>query len=220
VFSRNRKLKLGEMIRTRQALLSLTCCLLTWQSLLAQDVPTKLSLVVVQGEGAANRAGGRAALNPSVRVEDQDNRPIRSAVVVFTLPTSGASGEFEGGGKTVTVVSDDKGVAAVHGLKLNDVTGTMQILVNVAYRGQTASAVITEFTVAPNGVSHGKSTGKWVAILALVGGGAAGAVFATRKSSASNSSGGSPSTGPGTGSGAPATIVLTIGSSSVGAPHP
>ena len=208
------------MIRTRKILLPpLICCLLAWTSLPAQDVPTQLNLVVIQGEGAANPAGGRAIQSPSVRVEDQNNRPVSSAVVVFTLPTSGPSGEFEGGLKTTTVMSDAKGVATVRGLKLNEVSGTMQILVNVAYRGQTASAVITEFTVAPNGaVSKPKSsTGKWVAILALVGGGAAGAVFATRKSGSASGSG-STGTGTGTGTGAPATIVLTVGSSSVGHP--
>ncbi|HEY1754844.1 MAG TPA: hypothetical protein VGG72_05575 [Bryobacteraceae bacterium] len=207
------------MIRTQQALPPLICCLLAWNSLLAQDAPppTHLSLVVLQGEGEANRAGERVATSPSVRVEDQNNMPVSNAAVVFTLPTSGPSGEFEGGAKTLTVLSNDKGVAdaGVRGLKANDVTGQMQILVNVTYRGQTANTVITEFIVAPNGVPnahHGK-TGKIVLILALVAGGAAGAVLATRKSSSPS---GSESE---SGGGSPSTIILTLGTSSVGAPH-
>ncbi len=116
--------------------------------------------------------------------------------------------------------SDDKGVAAVRGLKVNEVPGKMEVLVNVAYRGQTASTVITEFIVAPNGVSSGKSTGKGkvIVLLALAAGGGAGAFFALHKSS--TGSGGSSGTGTSTGGGAPSTIVLTLGSSSVGAPHP
>jgi hypothetical protein len=211
-----------EMIRILQALRPLTfrtmmCCALAWRSLCAQEVPTRLNLIVVQGEGAANRAGERALESPAVRVEDQNNQPISNAAVVFTLPTSGPTGDFEEGGKTATVLSDARGVAAVRGLKLNDVTGRLQILVNVAYRGQTASTVITEFTTAPNGVvAHHGSHGKLIAIVALAAGGAAGAIFATRKSSSSSTPGGG---GSGSGSGTPSTIVLTIGSSSVGAPH-
>jgi hypothetical protein len=205
------------MIRTQPALPPLICCLLAWNNLHAQDAPTRLNLVVVQGEGAANRAGGRAEPGPAVRVEDQNSQPVSKAAVVFTLPTSGPTGQFEDGTQTVTVFSDDKGVAAVRGLKVNDVPGKMQVLVNVAYRGQTASTVITEFVVAPNGVSHAKSTGKGkvIVILALVAaGGGAGAFLALRKSSSPSGSGGSG----GTGSGSPSTIVLTVGSSAVGAP--
>jgi hypothetical protein len=207
------------MIRTKHALLPLICCLLAWNSLLAQEgpPPTRLNLVVLQGEGEANRAGERATTTPSVRVEDQNNMPLSNAAVVFTLPTSGPSGEFEGGAKTLTVLTNDKGVAdaGVRGLKVNEVTGQMQILVNVTYRGQNASAVVTEFIVAPNGVKsahHGK-TGLVILILAAAAGGAAGAVFATRKSGSSNGSGSE------TGGGSPSIITLTLGSSSVGAPH-
>jgi hypothetical protein len=217
--SRKPKTETHRMIRTPHALLPLICCLLAWNSLLAQETPppTRLNLVVIQGEGEANPAGERAATAPAVRVEDQNNMPVSNAAVVFTLPTSGPSGEFEKGAKTLTVLSNDKGVAdsSVRGLKVNDVSGQMQILVNVTYRGQTASTVITEFIVAPNGVKtahHGK-TGKVILILALVAaGGAAGAVLATRKS-------GSSSTGSELGGGSPSIIVLTLGSSSVGAPH-
>ena len=203
---------------------AMTCCLLSWSTLLAQEAPppTRLNLVVVQGEGSADRAGARADQIPTVRVEDQDNRPVSSAVVVFTLPTAGPTGEFEGGAKSVTILSDQKGVAVARGLKVNEVPGTMQILVNVNYRGQTASATITQFIVAPNGVatprkSHGKLV---VVLLAVAGGGAAGAVLATKKSSnpASTGGGGTPGSPGGGGGGTPATIVLTIGSGSVGHP--
>jgi hypothetical protein len=212
------------MIRTRQAFLPFICCLLTWNSLLAQDVPTRLNLVVLQGEGAADRAGEHASVSPSVRVEDQNHMPVSNAAVIFTLPTSGPTGEFDNGGKTLTVFSNDMGVAdaaAVHGFKVNDVSGKMQILVNVAYRGQTASTIVTQFIVAPNGaVTHHSKAGKVILILALVAGGAAGAILATRKSGSSSSGGGSD-TGPGGGGSTtpPSTIVLTVGPSSVGAPH-
>ena len=204
------------MIRIQRALPPLISVLLVWHPLFAQEIPTNLNIAVLQGEGAANRAGGRASEDATVRVEDQNQKPVTGATVVFTLPTSGATGEFEGGSTTATLVTDAKGVASVpaRNLKINDVSGTMQILVNVNYRGVTANGLITEFTVAPNGVTHSKKTGKVLLILGLVAGAAAGALVATR------SSGGSNAGGPGGGGGTtPATIVLTIGSSSVSAPH-
>jgi len=148
--------------------------LFSWQSVFPQETPTQLSLVVVSGEGALNRTGERISQPCSVRVEDQNNKPVSRAAVVFTLPASGPTGLFDNNSKTLTVVTGDDGVAPVRTLRLNDTAGRYQILVNVAYRGQTASATITQFSTAPNGPTHsgvgnggGGSKTKWI-ILAVI----------------------------------------------------
>ena len=194
----------------RRVLPSSAALLLVWQTVFAQT-PTQLNIVVVTGEGALNRTHEKAAQPPQVRIEDQDHKPVEGATVAFTLPSSGATGEFDGGGKTATVLTDEKGMAAVRGMKLNDTAGKLEILVNAAYRGQSANVVVTQFSSSPNGPHH--SSAKWIILIAAVaGGGGAAAALASHKSSNSNSSTGTPGGGGG------AAIVLTVGSSTVGAP--
>ena len=82
----------------------------------AQDVPTELNLVVVQGEGATNNIGQRATVWPVVRIEDEKHAPVVGSVVVFTLPTEGATGDFNGS-KSLTITTDNQGQAAAQGLK-------------------------------------------------------------------------------------------------------
>ena len=90
--------------------------LLPLETLPAQDLsplPTALNLVVVEGEGAVNNIRQRVSRTPVVRVEDNNHKPIAGAVVVFTLPTEGATGEFAGGSKSVTVTTDGAGYGQV-----------------------------------------------------------------------------------------------------------
>ena len=82
-----------------------------------------LNLVVVEGEGATNNIRQRTAREPVVQVEDQNHKPVAGAIVVFTLPTHGASGTFANGARTLTMVSDSKGQAVAHGLRPNGQQG-------------------------------------------------------------------------------------------------
>jgi hypothetical protein len=194
--------------------------LLTWQAIFAQEIPTQLNLVVVSGEGALYRTGERVSQPPQVRVEDQEHKPISGAAVVFTLPASAATGDFERGGKTLTVTTDDKGIAVARGLRISEDPGRFEMLVNVAYRGLTANTSIAQFSTAPNGAPQHKPSSngggiskKWIAILVIAGAaGAAGAVAASHGSSSSSSGSGG---GGGGGGGGAATISITVGSSSV-----
>jgi hypothetical protein len=190
-----------------------TLLLLACQLIYAQN-STPVNVVVLAGEGALNRIHERVSQPPEVRIADRNNQPITGAAVVFTLPTSGATGEFEGGGKTSTVITDGNGVAVARGIRMNDTPGKMEILVNVAYRGDTANAVVTQYSSAPNGAHHGY--GKWIVIIAAAGGGGAAAAFLASHKSGSAASGSSPGGGS-TGGGVPV-ITLTLGSSTVGAP--
>jgi hypothetical protein len=192
-------------------------CLLLFQGTLspllkAEDTspPSVLNIVVVDGEGAINHISQRTARDPVVRIEDEHQRPLAGATVVFTLPTGGTSGEFSGS-KTTTVMTDKQGLVTVRGLKVNNVPGTLQIHVNASYRGVRARTTITQFNMQMPGMKAGGS-GKLIAILAIVGAGAAGgAVLAMQR----GSKGSTPSAGvPGV-----AAIGITAGAGSVGAPH-
>ena len=197
--------KMEKMVRKRRALLALSCCVLLCDSLLGQTGPQRINVVVVEGEGAINRLQVKVAKDPVVRVEDEKGQPVLGATVVFTLPTSGASGNFNSGAKRLTVSTDDHGLAVAQGLRTNEVTGTLAIDVNASYRGETARAIITEFNHDPSGTHHASSS-KLLIILAVVGGSAAGgAYFATHKSGSS-------------GAASVPTVTLTPGSTSVGAP--
>jgi len=168
------------------------CCLLSWQlafpAAFAQNLPTRIDIVVIEGEGAINNVRQRVARDPVVRVEDENHHPIVGAAVVFTLPVSGPGGEFANGSKTLTVITESEGTATARGLKLNDSPGKLQIYVTASYRGLRARALITE-TVAGSATAKGHGgSGKWIAILAVIGGAAAGGVVAaTHKGSTSTS---------------------------------
>jgi hypothetical protein len=180
---------------------------------------------VVAGEGAAVNAGQRVAVVPSVRIVDQNNRPVRGAVVVFNLPVSGTSGEFSSGAKNMTVLTDQNGMAAATGLRANGVPGRLQILVTASYRGANTRGFINQTVQGTGnattqvgsggggGGGGGHLSGKWIAIIAVIGGAAAGGVIAaTHKGASSSSSSGS------TPSGAPP-IGITPGTGTISPPH-
>jgi hypothetical protein len=196
----------------KQTLTSAFLFLISWQMVFGQDAPTQVNLVVVSGEGILTKTGDRVTQPIQVRVEDQYHMPIGGAAVVFTLPSGGPGGEFDKGSKTLTVMTDGMGLAAVRGLRLNDTPGRYELLVNVAYRGLTASTSIAQFSTAPNGaVTHTQHTGssKWIWIAVIAGAaGAGGAIAASHGSSSSSSS-----SGGGGGGGAP--ISISVGSATV-----
>jgi hypothetical protein len=156
----------------------------------AQSLPSRIDIVVIEGEGAINNVHQRVARDPVVRVEDENHRPVVGAAVVFTLPVSGPSGEFSNGTKTITVVTDDEGTAVAHGLKINETPGKLQIYVTASYRGLRARGLINQTLQGGSAAaaSHGIS-GKWIAILAAVGAAAAGgAIAATHGGSGTSTS--------------------------------
>jgi hypothetical protein len=182
----------------------------------AQALPTELRIVVLQGEGASTDIRQRSSSEPIIRVDDEKQNPVSGAVAVFTLPTEGATGEFAKGSKTLTVTTDSRGQAAAVGLRMNSLPGKVPIFISVSYRGVTARAVMTQFTVAPPGAKIGGGSGghgKLIAILAIVGAGAAGGVVAaTHKSASSPSSVTTPPAGP-------TPIGITAGTGSIAPPH-
>jgi len=180
----------------------------------AQSLPTELNLVVVKGEGAVNIVGQRASAEPVIRVEDEQQRPINGATVVFTLPTEGATGEFRNGSKTLTVVTDKEGEAAAEGLRVNPVAGKLQIHINASYRGLRARTNVIQFNEGSAVAKAG--TGKILAILAVAGAAAAGgAILALRKGNPAASAGPPVPISPP----AVAPIGITAGTGTIAPPH-
>lgn len=176
-------------------------------------VPASLNIVDIRGDGATGRVRERASQSPAVRVTDDKQAPVAGAVVVFTLPTEGATGVFGNGAKSLAVVTDSNGSAVAQGLRFNDIPGKVPVHINVSYKGLTARVDITELSEAPAGYkppSHHGGSGKMIAIVAvLAAGGAAGAVLATRKSSSST-----PTSTPT----APVGIGITAGTGAIAPP--
>ena len=182
----------------------------------AQTLPTELHIVVLQGEGTTSNIRQRASTEPLIRVEDEKQNPVSGAVAVFTLPTEGATGEFSNGSKTLTVTTDSRGQAAATGLKMNSIPGKVPLFVSVSYRGLSSRTIMNLFSVATPGAKIGDSGGhgKLIAILAIIGAGAAGgAVAATHKS------GSSPPSVPTPPPAGPTPIGITTGSGSIAPPH-
>jgi hypothetical protein len=183
-----------------------------------QPMPMSLNIVVVDGEGAVNTIRQRASREPQVRVEDENHKPVAGVAIVFTLPTEGATGEFGGGSKNLTVLTDPQGLAKAQGLKMNQVGGKLPIHVTASFRSLAARATITQTIQVPPGAKvssggSGKGHGKLIAILAVIGAaGAGGAVYATQRSKS-----GSTATPPPSGGSTP--IGITPGTGSIAPPH-
>jgi hypothetical protein len=180
----------------RSLLPLVVCSLISFDGLIpvapAQGIPTRIEIVVVEGEGVTIPARQKAH-DAVIRVEDDDHRPVADAAVVFALSASGTSGEFANGGKTLTVMTEKNGQAAARGIRTNDIPGRLQILVTASYHGLRARALITQIVEAvpgakprPPDIQTSKSGGKlkWVILgIAAAGGAGAGVYFGTHKSS-------------------------------------
>ncbi len=177
------------------------------------QVPEKINLVIVEGEGAINNIRQRTARQPIVQVEDENHKPVAGAVVIFTLPSQGAGGTFTGGERTLTVVSDSRGRAVARGFRPNSTQGNFQIHVNASWSGQTASAAITQTNALAAGAAAAAAGGiSAKVIIAIVAVGAAavtGGVVAATRGGETPSSAVIP----------PATVTATPGTGTVGPPR-
>jgi hypothetical protein len=183
----------------------------------AQAMPSALKIVVIEGEGVVNNIQSSTGREPVVRIEDDDHTPINGAAVVFTLPTEGATGEFRNGAKTVTLVTSRDGMAKAQGLKVYRLNGKLPIHVTASYRGLTARTVINQTVEgAPPGARVGKGgSGKLIAILAVIGAGAAGGGYFAATAGKKTPSAGVAPTVPS----APAPIGISPGTGTIAPPR-
>jgi hypothetical protein len=197
-------IRVAEGMRMPRLFLVPLCAL----TLLAQTAPESLRIVVVEGQGAINNIRDHTARQPVVRVEDASERPIAGATVNFTLPDLGASAFFSDGRTALSTVTDASGLAAVRGMRPNNVAGQFPIRVTASYQGQTASATILQTNVAPPAAARSGSKKKYI-IAALVAAAAGGALAATRGGKSASAT---PTPTPGG-------TVITPGSPVIGPPH-
>ena len=117
----------------------------------AQDAQApRLSIVIVEGEGAINNIKQRTSRETIVEVQDENHRPVAGAAVVFLLPNDGPGGAFAGGSKTATLVTDSAGRSTMPNFQPNQVNGNFQIRVNASTgRPYAASATISQSRMAP-----------------------------------------------------------------------
>jgi hypothetical protein len=198
------------LLSVRCISLTLTCLLLLQGlpvSLQAQAVSgPKLKIMILDGEGAINSIKLGTAREPIVQVQDENDRPVAGAMVVFTLPDHGASGVFADGTKSMIVHTDTKGQAVARGLKPNQTAGQFKIRVDVTHQGVTTSSAVTQSNVLGAAVAAGGISAKLITILAIVGGAAAAGVVAA-------TSGGNGGTTP-----PPSPTTLTPGRATFGPP--
>lgn len=137
-------------------------------TLAAQD--GVLHVVVLEGDGAINNVRLPRAKEPVVRVEDANNQGVAGAVVTFLLPAEGAGAFFGDGGRSLTMITDDRGEVVARGLHANRIAGAFQIRVSASRGGRTAAASIAQTNVDPGS----RTSSRKIALLAILGGAAAG----------------------------------------------
>ena len=191
------------MRRTRKSawrsLIVVLCQLLIWHTSMVQQLAAQagLRILIVQGDGARNLIQQIPPEPLVVRVEE-DRRPVAGAMVTFTAPPAGPSGQFANGLTTITVTTDRDGLAIVDGFHPNAIGGAYQISIRATFQGQTALANIRQFNVEAK-----KGHGRLITILAIAGAAAGAAVIA-------RSGRNGTTTAP----------TITFGESTVGAPKP
>jgi hypothetical protein len=170
--------------------------------------PKQLNISILEGEGAINNIRQRTAREAIVQVQDENHKPVAGVAVTFFLADHGASGVFSNGSRSLTVLTDTNGQAAMRGMTPNNMAGKMEIRVSARLGNLNADAVITQTNAAGAAAAGGAAiSGKVIALIVIVAVGAAvGAIVATR-------GGSSASTTPTT----PA-VVITPGTPTVGHP--
>jgi hypothetical protein len=148
----------------------------------AQTIPVpvpKMNVVVVEGEAAIHNVRDKKTTEVVVLVRDGNRKPISGASVTFTLPPDGASATFPNGARTISVVSNADGYAEARGIRPNGIQGPFAMQVQAEHEGQKAETSVTQFNM--NVESSKGGSGKWIAILGVIGAAAAGgAVYALR----------------------------------------
>ncbi|HVN80176.1 MAG TPA: carboxypeptidase-like regulatory domain-containing protein [Terriglobia bacterium] len=180
-------------------------------ALRAQEVAgPKLKIIVLEGEGAINNIQQRTAREPIIQVQDENNRPVAGALVLFALPENGAGGSFANDTRTYMTTTDAQGNAVAHGLKPNKTEGAYQIAVTVTLQSLKATAMINQSNVAGGATAAaGGVTRKLIVILAIAGGAAAGGIVAATHGGGSSTSTSTATTPP---------TSVSLGPPTVGAP--
>lgn len=179
--------------------IALACALLVLhpQALLNAQDPPQYKLIIVRGENAQNNIKKGRATRPVVEVRDRNNKPVAGALVLFTLPSSGPSGTFVGGGQVASVTTNSAGQASAS-FGPNTVPGQFNVNVSTTVNGQTVTAQIVTVNVITTAVVTATTLAVILAVVAAAGVGTA--VALTRGGGGGSTTPTGLRIGPGTGS--------------------
>jgi hypothetical protein len=180
-----------------------------------------LQIQVVEGEGAVHVPGSHAARFLTVAITDETGKPVEGAAVSFHFPEDGPSGTFGNGLRTDVVMSDARGRATAPGFTLNRAPGRFQIRIVAAKEQARAGIVSFQYISEPAGGSTAPAASaphhraRWIAIAAVLGGGAAAGLLAGRSGGSAASTQGQIPGGP-----VPPLPTLSVGAPTVSIGHP
>jgi hypothetical protein len=148
-----------------------------------------LQIRVIAGEGAVHLPGSRSTRPITVEITEETGKPVAGAAVSFHLPEDGPGGAFVNGLRTEVVITDGAGRASLHGLLANRIPGRFQIRILASKEQARAGTVSFQYVAEPRGgasAASGVAAGrrKWVALAAVVAGGAVASIAFTRGSAA------------------------------------
>jgi hypothetical protein len=167
-----------------------------------------IAIRAIQGDNAINSIRMRRGHDPVVQVLDSSGEPLGNATVSFLLPASGPSATFGETAQSLTVQTDNRGMATGRGLVPNRIEGQFRIRATASWRGESASVSLSQTNAEAVATT---SRSKWIGLAAAIGGAAVGGILlATR-------GGSTPEPGGNTGGSSPGTIVP--GSPSFGPPR-
>lgn len=107
--------------------------------------PHKLTIVILDGEGALNNIRERDAREPIVQVEDENHRPVAGAAVLFAISNStGGAGATFNSLPTLQVTTGSDGIAHATGFQPNRVSGHYALNVTATLGSLTATVAINE----------------------------------------------------------------------------
>jgi len=123
-----------------------------------------------------------------VEITDETGKPVDAAAVSFRMPEEGPGAVFPKGMRTDIRTTTPDGRAAVHEFVAGRLTGPFQIRVTAVKNGVRAGTIVSQYVseakaIRSAGVRTAGPTRKWLAILAVAGGAAAGGMVAIRGAS-------------------------------------
>jgi hypothetical protein len=131
--------------------------------------------------------GGRASRPLTVEVTDETGQPVQDATISFHTPIDGPSGVFPSGLRSEILQTDARGRASMRNLQLNRTSGRFLVRIVAARDQARAGALASQYIAEPKGTpqaaaksSHGN--GKWLALAAVLGGGAVAGYYVSMRS--------------------------------------
>lgn len=116
---------------------------LMWARLEAASDSALLQLQVIEGAGAIQTAGSKAARPLTVQVTDETGQPVAGAAVSFRMPDQEVTGTFKAGMKSEVVTTGRDGMASAWGIHWGRFPGELKIRVLAAKGPARAGTVIT-----------------------------------------------------------------------------